>query len=176
MKIGTFVNDHHIPMTQTEVDEAKNLILSAFEKYGFKLKEFENVTEPYVSKEYPNAKCGYLDISANFTLISEKGEILGRNYQNGRIHFKSVTIKVSNQVDKDGAHQYELWTTCEGREIPYGCREVSPISVKNHFDYNTELSELGFEAIAKDLYNKTSLVRQTKRQLEKISAALYPQR
>lgn len=155
-KFGKLVGEKELPFTIDEISDFKKHFKAILENNSIGI-------EFYMRTNYLDGK--------SYVINFDCKKIEKRNKLKNRIDFKGLSFiirKKSGYIDltdwnktktviKDyinaPEYQYSVELICKGVEIAYRCRNKYAICLKNHYLFDTEISELNFKESLFDLFN-----------------------
>lgn len=170
MKIGSFVTHHNVPFTHT--NEVIGLIR---EHCPYVDRVTIEIDDGLPSRHYPNAKyCNCLQ-GIVVRAYYEK-PVIGRNIFGERICTSGIKLRIHDQVDGQGIHQFEMSIHGIGRYFSKGARELEIIELRRYGDYfgyqyNTDLQELGWANIGRFFRNFITLRKISLKEQQKVMEA-----
>ena len=181
MKLGTFVQDSAVDVTESEVKDFSEKLKNLFGDFFPKM-TIENHTWDYVKehsdKEYPY-ECVF--VKAIFTLelndyiygVNDKGETI--KFKGLRFELHHETGHCENEgeeklnVDLDNK-QWQLYIYGVGRVFEYKSRIPYGIRPPKNFQYDSDYNEFDLESTKNWLIKTLSFVKTRPNEIKKIKA------
>lgn len=164
-KYGNFVGQKDLVLTEEEkqmfLDFFKEKLFIRYDEYGFE----KIFTEISVSEDCFTT---FTDFNIyDFNFMVEK-PLNGRNHNGDRVFdFKGITFSIRKEIgylelrdenekivkDYENAptFQYSLSVRANGYKIPYKCRNKEVISLKDSFQYDTDIENFDFAIMFRSL-------------------------
>lgn len=159
-KFGNFVGKKDLELT----NEEKEMFMNFFK---MKLFNYNNCNlEKVLTIQNVEEKCytTFTDFKSYYFIFKPKESLNGRNIKKNRvIDFSGISfiirkesgfLKVKNEEENTNApeFQYTLSIRIQGKQIRYKHRNIESISLKNSFQFGTELNDFDFSDTFYDLY------------------------
>lgn len=157
---GNFVGKKDLELT----NEEKEMFMNFFK---MKLFNYHNCNfEKVLTIQNVKEECytTFTDFKSYYFIFKPKESLNGRNIKRDRvIDFSGISfiirkesgfLEVKNKEENINApeFQYSLNILIQGKQIRYKCRNIESISLKNSFQFGTELSDFDFSNTFYDLY------------------------
>lgn len=170
MKIPTFIAKKNIPLTKEDVAMFEEKILDLCKETGLTLKFVQNTLEEIFNPKYPNANQN-LTINAKYH-IEPNMPIIGLSISGARVKFEHMDIGVHKQVDENGVCQFAMWIYTSGKKIPFGSKTQELLTLKEHFQYGTDIDDFDLDIIAKQLVSLLTMQKISKTRYRKVVESL----
>lgn len=159
-KFGNFVGKKDLELT----NEEKEMFMNFFK---MKLFNYNNCNlEKVLTIQNVEEKCytTFTDFKSYYFIFKPKESLNGRNIKKNRvIDFSGISfiirkesgfLEVKNEEENTNApeFQYTLSIRIQGKQIRYKHRNIESISLKNSFQFGTELNNFDFSDTFYDLY------------------------
>ena len=159
-KFGNFVGKKDLELT----NEEKEMFMNFFK---MKLFNYHNCNlEKVLTIQNVEEKCytTFTHFKSYYFIFKPKESLNGRNIKKNRvIDFSGISfiirkesgfLEVKNEEENTNApeFQYTLSIRIQGKQIRYKHRNIESISLKNSFQFGTELNDFDFSDTFYDLY------------------------
>lgn len=159
-KFGNFVGKKDLELT----NEEKEMFMNFFKEklFNYNNCNFEKILINQEVKE--ECYTTFTDFKSYYFIFKPKESLNGRNIRGNRvIDFSGISfivrkesgfLEIKNEEENINApeFQYTLSICIQGKQIRYKHRNIESISLKDSFQFGTELNDFDFSATFYDLY------------------------